>query len=303
MASILEYKIKEEDSGRKLRDYLKSALTLSTRLIRGAAADGRIKVNGQRVKLNYVIKAGDILNIEVSKDEDQNIEPEPMELDIVFEDEDIIVINKPPFTVVHPTRRHQSGTLANGVLYHFRSKGENCIVRLVSRLDMDTSGLIVIAKNQYSHMFLAMEMEKNKFEKGYTAVAWGEISPKQGTINKPIYKPEDESIKRIVDERGQESITHYEVKESIGEASLVKLLLETGRTHQIRVHLSHLGHPIIGDTLYGRGEEEELIKRQALHASHLGFTHPRTKELIKLSCDLPEDIKNLIKSLKEREQD
>ena len=302
MASILEYKIKEEDNGRKLRDYLKSGLTLSTRLIRGAAADGRIKINGQRVKLNHIIKIGDLLQIEVSKDEDQNIEPEPMDLHIVFEDEDVIVINKPPFTVVHPTRSHQSGTLANGVLYHFRSKGENCIVRLVSRLDMDTSGLIVIAKNQYAHMFLAMEMEKNKFVKGYTAVVWGDICPKQGTINKPIYKPEEESIKRIVDEKGQESITHYEVKENIGEASLVKLLLETGRTHQIRVHLSHLGNPIIGDTLYGRGEEEALIKRQALHASHLGFVHPRTKEFIELSCDLPEDIKNLIKALKEKEQ-
>jgi 23S rRNA pseudouridine1911/1915/1917 synthase len=303
MASTLEYKIKEEDSGRKLRDYLKSGLTLSTRLIRGAATDGRIKINGQRVKLNHIIKTGDLLEIDVSKDEDQNIEPEPMELDIVLEDDDVIVINKPPFTVVHPTRRHQSGTLANGVLYHFRSKGENCIVRLVSRLDMDTSGLIVIAKNQYSHMFLAMEMEKNNFIKGYTAVAWGNIHPPKGTINQPIYKPQDDSIKRIVDERGQESITHYEVKESLKDAEIVKLQLETGRTHQIRVHLSHLGNPIIGDTLYGRGGEEELIKRQALHASHLGFVHPRTKEFIELSCDLPEDIKNLIKVLKEREQD
>jgi 23S rRNA pseudouridine1911/1915/1917 synthase len=301
MASILEYKIQEADNNKKLREYLKSGLTLSTRLIRGAAADGRITINGRVAKLNHIIKTGDILKIEVSKDEDQNIVPEPMELDIVHEDEDVIVINKPPFTVVHPTRSHQSGTLANGVLYHFRSKGESCIVRLVSRLDMDTSGLIVIAKNQYSHMFLAMEMEKNNFLKGYTAVVWGNVSPVQGTINKPIYKPQDDSIKRIVDERGQESITHYEVIESLKDADIVKLKLETGRTHQIRVHLSHLGHPIIGDTLYGRGGEEELIKRQALHASHLGFVHPRTKEFIVLSCQLPEDMKSLINKLKERE--
>lgn len=302
MASILEYKIKEEDNGKKLRDYLKTTLTLSTRLMRGAAIDGRIKINGNRVKLNQVIKTGDFLQIEVSKDEDQNITPEPMKLDIVLEDEDVIVINKPPFTVVHPTRSHQSGTLANGVLHHFRSNGENCIVRLVSRLDMDTSGLIVIAKNQYSHMFLAMEMEKNNFKKGYTAVVWGNIHPEKGTINKPIYRPEVETIKRVVDERGQESITHYEVKDNLGDAAVVRLQLETGRTHQIRVHLSYLGNPIIGDTLYGRGGEEELIKRQALHASHLGFVHPRTKELIELSCDLPDDMENLIKLLKEREQ-
>ncbi|WP_163194236.1 RluA family pseudouridine synthase [Clostridium thermarum] len=303
MASILEYKIQEEDNNKKLRDYLKSKLTLSTRLIRGAAIDGRIKINGRVAKLNHIIKTGDILQIDVAKEEDQNIVPEPMDLDIVHEDEDLIVINKPPFTVVHPTRSHQSGTLANGVLYHFRSKGENCIVRLVSRLDMDTSGLIVIAKNQYSHMFLAMEMEKNNFLKGYTAIAWGNISPAEGTINKPIYRPQDDSIKRVVDERGQESITHYEVTERLRNADIVKLRLETGRTHQIRVHLSHLGHPIIGDTLYGRGGEEELIKRQALHASHLGFVHPRTKEFLMLSCELPEDMRSLIRKLKEREQD
>ncbi|MDP4087660.1 MAG: RluA family pseudouridine synthase, partial [Bacillota bacterium] len=241
MASILEFKITEEQEGRKLRDYLKGGLELSTRLIRGAACDGRITINSSIVKLNHVLKSGELLKIEVSKDEEQNIEPEEMDLNIVFEDEDIIVLNKPPFTVVHPTKNHQHGTLANGVLFHFRSRGESCIVRLVSRLDRDTSGLIVIAKNQYAHMFLAGEMEKNTFKKGYTAVVWGDPKGEQGTINLPIYRPGPESIKRVVDERGQESITHFEVKERLREACVVKLLLETGRTHQIRVHMSHLG--------------------------------------------------------------
>lgn len=297
MASVLEFEIKEEDSGRKLRDYLKTEIGLSTRLMRGAAVDGRIKIRDQRVKLNYTLAAGDIIKIELSKEEDQDIEPEEMNLDIVYEDEDILVINKPPFTVVHPTRSHPTGTLANGVLYHFRSKGENCIVRLVSRLDRDTSGLIIIAKNQYSHMFLAKEMERNALVKGYTAVVWGNLKESKGTINEPIYRPTDDSIKRVVDPRGQESITHYEVVESLNQADIVRLRLETGRTHQIRVHLSYLGNPIIGDTLYGR-EEETLINRQALHASHLSFLHPRTKEVISLSSDLPEDIKNLISNLK-----
>lgn len=298
MGSILEYKISEEQDGRKLRDYLKGGLELSTRLIRGAAADGRITINGSRVKLNHVLKQGELLKIEVSKEEDQNIEPEEMDFDIVFEDEDVIVVNKPPFTVVHPTRSHLHGTLANGVLYHFRSRGENCIVRLVSRLDRDTSGLIVIAKNQYAHMFLAGEMEKNTFKKGYTAVVWGNMKEESGTINLPIYRPGPESIKRVVDERGQESITHFQVKEHLKGADVVKLQLETGRTHQIRVHLSHLGHPIIGDSLYGKEEEESLINRQALHASHISFVHPRKKEVIELSCQLPEDINKLIEALK-----
>lgn len=297
MASVLEFEIKEEDSGRKLRDYLKTEIGLSTRLMRGAAVDGRIRIRDQRVKLNYALEAGDIIKIQLSKEEDQDIEPEEMNLDIVYEDEDILVINKPPFTVVHPTRSHPTGTLANGVLYHFRSKGENCIVRLVSRLDRDTSGLIIIAKNQYSHMFLAKEMERNALVKGYTAVVWGNLKESQGTINEPIYRPTDDSIKRVVDPRGQESITHFQVVESLSKADIVRLRLETGRTHQIRVHLSYLGNPIIGDTLYGR-EEETLINRQALHASHLSFLHPRTKEVISLSSDLPEDIKSLISNLK-----
>ena len=199
--------------------------------------------------------------------------------------------------MVHPTRSHPTGTLANGVLHHFRSKGENCIVRLVSRLDRDTSGLIIIAKNQYSHMFLAKEMERNTLIKGYTAVVWGNLKEKEGTINEPIYRPTDDSIKRVVDPRGQESITHYEVIESLKEADVVRLRLETGRTHQIRVHLSYLGNPIIGDTLYGR-DEESLINRQALHASHLSFLHPRTKERINLSSDLPEDMKEFDKGFK-----
>ncbi|NLM34009.1 MAG: RluA family pseudouridine synthase [Clostridiales bacterium] len=297
MASVLEFEIKEEDSGRKLRDYLKTEIGLSTRLMRGAAVDGRIRIRNQRVKLNYTLEAGDIIKIELSKEENQDIEPEKMDLDIVYEDDDILVVNKPPFTVVHPTRSHPTGTLANGVLHHFRSKGENCIVRLVSRLDRDTSGLIIIAKNQYSHMFLAKEMERNTLIKGYTAVVWGNLKEKEGTINEPIYRPTDDSIKRVVDPRGQESITHYEVIESLKEADVVRLRLETGRTHQIRVHLSYLGNPIIGDTLYGR-DEESLINRQALHASHLSFLHPRTKERINLSSDLPEDMKSLIRALK-----
>lgn len=298
MASILEYKIEEEHNGKKLRDYLKSYLQLSTRLIRGAAGDGRITIDGSRVKLNHAIKTGEMLRIILSKEEDQNIEPEEMDLNIVFEDEDIIVINKPPFTVVHPTRSHTHGTLANGVLHHFRSNDESCIVRLVSRLDMDTSGLIVIAKNQFAHMFLAGEMERNTFKKGYTAVIWGNMKEEKGTIDLPIYRPGPESIKRIVDERGQESITHFQVMEHLKEADIIRLQLETGRTHQIRVHLSHLGHPIIGDSLYGRSQEENLMNRQALHASYISFTHPRKKELIELSCPLPEDINNLIEALK-----
>ncbi|ERI90264.1 pseudouridine synthase, RluA family [Clostridiales bacterium oral taxon 876 str. F0540] len=295
--SKLKYEVKNEEAGIKLREYLKKNAQLSTRLIKGAAMQGRIEVNNKVQKLNYVLKENDIIGFEVNKEESQNIEPEKMDLEIVYEDSDLIVANKSPGIVVHPTKSYPYGTLANGLIYYFREKGEDCIVRLVSRLDMDTSGLIIIAKNQFSHMALARDMQKEEFEKSYLALVHGNIKASEGTIDLPIYRPTDDSIKRIVDERGQKSITHFKVIESFNKGDLVRLTLETGRTHQIRVHLSHLGHPIFGDSLYGVEDDSNLIKRQALHAFRLVFPHPRTGKLIELESNLPEDMKELIKEI------
>jgi pseudouridine synthase, RluA family len=290
----LIFKVEASQEKMKLREYLRSVQKLSGRLIRGAALDGRITVNGNRAKLNYVLKTNDEIAFDLIKEESQNIEPEKMDIDVVYEDSDVIVVNKRPGMVVHPTKNYQSGTLANGLIYYFREKGENCIVRLVSRLDMDTSGLIIIAKNQFSHMALARDMRKDTFEKSYLAIAHGNMSEAMGTINLPIYRPSDDSIKRVVDERGQDSITHFKVMERFKTGDLVKLTLETGRTHQIRVHLTHLGHPLYGDILYGIKDDKEYIARQALHAYRLKFPHPRTGEIIELEVGLPDDIMELI---------
>jgi len=301
MSNKLTYVVGENITEVKLRDYLKFTENLSSRFIKSSGISGKISVNDKVAKLNHRINSNDKIEIDMKKDEHQNIEPEKMELEVVYEDMDLIVINKRPGMVVHPTRGYPLGTLANGVLHYFMEKGEKCIVRLVSRLDMDTSGLIIIAKNQFSHMALARDMQdkdlQGTFEKSYMTIVHGNMQSKSGTIDLPIGKPDEESIKREVCADGQKSITHYEVMESFKNGDLVKMTLETGRTHQIRVHLSHIGHPIYGDSLYGN-EENHYIDRQALHAYKLIIPHPRTGEELILITDLPEDMKNLIIKLK-----
>ena len=297
--STLEKKVSKEYEGATIREFLKEDLGLSSRLIRRSAIEKRILVNKKEVRMRYIVHTGDLVQINLQSDESQNITPEKMDLDIVYEDEDILVINKKPYMVVHPTKTYQSGTLANGVLFYFKETNQNCIVRLVSRLDMNTSGLIIIAKNQFAHMALSKEMEENNLEKRYLAIVHGNLKENEGTIDAPIYRPDGEEFgtMRIVDERGQRSITHYKVIESFKDADLVECLLETGRTHQIRVHMKHLGHPIYGDTLYGFEGDEELIPRQALHAYGLDFKSPKTKETLSLRAKLPDDMESLLKKV------
>jgi len=297
--SRINYDITSKEATLKLRNYLKMDLKLSTRFIRNAAGDGRIFVNGKVVTLAYILKQGDKLELQLDKEESQNVEPQKMDLDILFEDEDIVIVNKPINMVVHPTKSYQLDTLSNGLLYHFKENGEHCIVRLVSRLDMNTSGLVIVAKNQYSHMALARDLhELTSYEKSYIAVVHGHLKEDKGTIDLPIIRSVEDGIKRIVDERGQRSVTHFKVLENLKDAQMVKLTLETGRTHQIRVHLSHLGNPIFGDTLYRIEGDESYIKRQALHAYRLVFPHPRTGKLIEIESSLPKDIMDLIDKIR-----
>lgn len=297
--SVVTYEVGKDGNDIKIRDYMKDNLNLSGRFIRGSAMNRRLRVNGKDVKLNYRLHEGDIIEVTVNVEESQNIEGEDLNIKVIYEDDDLLIVDKPPFMVVHPTKSHPSGTLANGVIHHFRSNNDNSIVRLVSRLDRDTSGLIMIAKNQFSHMNLAKSMEKNQIEKSYLAIIHGKLENNEGTIDLPIGRPTNETIKRAVLEDGQRSITHYKIRESYRKGALVELLLETGRTHQIRVHLSYVGCPIYGEQLYSEFNDEEFISRQALHAYALTLPHPRTGIILKFKSQIPEDMQNLIETLKD----
>ena len=207
------------------------------------------------------------------------------------------MVNKPPFMVVHPTKSHYDKTVANGVTDYIIKKDEKVKVRFVNRLDMNTSGLVIVAKNAYAHHVLSKDMSDDKVVKKYITVVKGIVKDDEGTINKPIYRPTEDSIKRIVDEKGQPSVTHYKVLERLNDATVLEVKLETGRTHQIRVHMNYIGHGIIGDELYGH-VDESLIDRQALHAYSLEFMQPRTKECLEFKANIPEDMKKLIEKLR-----
>ena len=291
--NLISY-INEEDL--TLKEILLDKLNFSVRSLSKMKREKSVLVNGEFKKLSSNIVKGDL--IEVRIDEDMaNFEPQDLNLNIIYDDFDIIMVNKPPFMVVHPTKSHFDKTIANGVTDYIIKKNEKVKVRFVNRLDMNTSGLVIVAKNAYAHHVLSKDMSGDKVIKRYITVVNGVVENDEGTINQPIYRPTEDSIKRVVDERGQASVTHYKVLERLNNATVLEVKLETGRTHQIRVHMNFIGHGIIGDELYGY-VNEDLINRQALHAYSLEFMQPRTKEILEFKAEIPNDMKDLIEKLR-----
>lgn len=262
-----------------------------------------VQVNGKTVKSNYKIKTGDKIVIKIPEPKKLEIVGEDIELDVLYEDSSIIVVNKPKGMVVHPAVGNYSGTLVNALISHCKDSLSdiNGVIRpgIVHRIDKDTSGILVVAKNNVSHERLSKMLKAHDIKRVYVAVVKGIISGEKGRIEAPIGRhPVDRKKMAVNVKNGRDAITHFRVLERFANETFVELKLETGRTHQIRVHMSYIGHPIIGDEVYGRKSEEFEIKGQALHAKTLGFIHPETKEYMEFTAEAPEYFKELISNLR-----
>ncbi len=300
MTAFLEYTVSEKDSGKTAEQILKRKYNISSALLTYLKMNSRLFINGKKCRSVDCLSCGDILVADVSEDIGGfgNIRPWKKELEIIYEDNFLLIVNKPGNMASHPCLGNFENTLANAVMYYWHTNGEYHNYHIVNRLDKDTSGICVIAKNRFAHGVLSKQMREGLVEKGYLSIVHGTPKPDKGYIELPIKRANESVIKRIVSPDGKYAKTIYKTVKSVKNFSLQEIRLETGRTHQIRVHFSHIGHPLVGDWLYGNGDnEKELIKRQALHAGYIKFIHPANQIEMCINCDLPSDMLKLLNTL------
>ena len=302
---IYEYLVKDSDAGQRIDKLLSIQLTdFSRSYIQKLLSNRAVLIHGQPIKSNYKVKEGDYIQVEIPEPEVLDVQPENIPLDIVYEDTDILIINKPKGMVVHPAAGHYSGTLVNAILYHCQDDLStiNGVLRpgIVHRIDMDTTGLLVICKNNMAHQSLAEQLKVHSITRKYTAIVYDNIPEDNGTIHKTIGRHPVDREKQAVNVRnGRDAITHYRVLERFGgKYTMVECQLETGRTHQIRVHMASIHHPLLGDTVYGPSKDPFHLQGQTLHAGVLGFIHPRTGKYVEFHSELPEYFQNLILMLR-----
>lgn len=289
----LSYQIDTDDYYDNVLHVLKEQFLLSDRLITKLKKANQIYLNNLPTYTKKSVTVGDTVSVLIDFEEDNsNIVASNIPLNIIYEDDYLLVINKSANIAVHPSILHFDNSLSNGVKFYFDKLGLKKKIRIVNRLDRNTSGIIVFAKNEYIQECLIKQMKTKKLKKEYLAIVEGILESKSDTLTFPIARKEGSIIERTVSSDGDSAITHYDIVKEFNNLSLVHITLGTGRTHQIRVHFSYIGHPILGDTLYGR--PSELINRQALHSYKLTFTHPVTKKVLSLEAPLPNDIKNIL---------
>ena len=286
----LSYTKTENDNFNNVFQVLKDYFQLSDRLITKLKKNKKIYLNDKETFSRQTICNGDIVSFVLDFDEDNsNIVPNNIPLDILYEDDYMLILNKPAGIAIHPSILHYNNSLSNGVKFYFDKLGLKKKIRIVNRLDKNTSGIVVFAKNEYIQECLIKQMKTKELKKEYLAIVCGILENSSGTLNFPIARKEGSIIERCVNPNGDPAITHYDVLKTFNNLSLVHIVLETGRTHQIRVHFSYINHPVLGDTLYGN--PSDLIARQALHSYKISFIHPITKENITITAPLPSDMK------------
>ena len=302
-----EIKLISETSGRCDKYIADNTPGVSRSYIKKLFDDGLIFVNGKAASASLKLKAGDEITFTLPEAHEIEAKPEKIELDIVYEDEELLVINKPRGMVVHPAPGNETGTLVNAVLYHCKGNlsGINGALRpgIVHRIDKDTTGLLVVAKTDNAHAFFSEALKDRSLSRKYLALVHGNIKEDEGRVNAPLARStEDRKKMAVAKKNGREAITDYTVLERFGAYTLVLCKLKTGRTHQIRVHMRHIGHPIVGDKTYGVKKEEFSLEGQLLHAGIIGFKHPKSGEEISLSAPLPEDFEKVLGVLRARQQ-
>ncbi|QST01515.1 RluA family pseudouridine synthase [Pontibacillus sp. ALD_SL1] len=298
--SLNTHHITQEEHNERLDKVLTSLSEDASRAqVQAWVKDQFVTVNGAHQKSNYKCQEGDVLSWDIPEPEPMEVMPEDIPVNVVYEDEDVIVVNKPKGMVVHPSAGHSGGTLVNALLHHCQDlSGINGVMRpgIVHRIDKDTSGLLMVAKNDKAHTSLAEQLSNKTVERKYVALVQGVIHHEYGTIDAPIARDPKDRQKMGVVEGGKDAVTHFKVLDRFEEHTLVECVLETGRTHQIRVHMNYIEHPIIGDPKYGPRRTLDL-NGQALHAKELGFEHPSTGEWLHFDSDLPEELKQVLEYL------
>ena len=288
----LKFIVPNNNKYNDINQILKQEFHISARLQQKLIHQHHVFLNSKIVDTRSAVYLNDIITVDLNfNEESENIISTKMLINIIYEDECFLILNKPAGIAVHPSILHYTDSLANGVKFYFESIGLKRKIRPINRLDLNTSGIIIFAKNEYVQECLIKQMQDHTFKKYYIAFVEGTFKNKEGTINLPIARKENSIIERCISENGQTAITDYKVLAEYADFSTVECHLQTGRTHQIRVHMSAIGHPLLGDTLYGNSSN--LINRHALHSCKISFVHPITKQVMSFSCNLPDDMNSL----------